>query len=232
MEYTHKKIFLTLNEAGTAMPLDLTASPQKNINKSVPLEIFQSFLDHRPHPPLRLLAPPHQLLAGKQLADPGHAHLLNQVVPALLRALPQHADQPQQEELVLRDPLEVVLLAEPLFLQQVLHLAAVVEDEGDDGTHVDVSLGGDVGRNGFGGLRCFHRRGRPPHSDAGAGLGNVFLLLPIHLFAEVGLEPLGELPGFSIVGALLFAFEHLLDALLDQCAAVIVVHYFIRYYQK
>ena len=116
----------------------------------MPLQVFQSLLDHRLHSPLRLLAPPHQLLAGQQPADLGNAHLLDEVVPALLGALPQHPDQPQQEQLVFTYPLVVVLLAEPLLLEQLLHLAAMVEHKRYDGAHVDVGLGRDVGRNGLG----------------------------------------------------------------------------------
>lgn len=77
MDQTHNKNNFASKEAGTGTPFDLSANPQKNINKSVLFEVFQPFFDHRAHSPLRLLAPPHQLLAGKQLGDPRNAHLLD-----------------------------------------------------------------------------------------------------------------------------------------------------------
>lgn len=83
----------------------------------MPLQIFQSFLDHRPHPSLRFLTSPHQLLARKQFVDLAYAHFLNDIVPTLLSVLSQHADQSQQKELILYYRFMIIFLAESLFLE-------------------------------------------------------------------------------------------------------------------
>jgi hypothetical protein len=106
----------------------------------------------------------------------------------------------------------------------------MLKNKDNDRPHIDIVLlrgySGSVKIDILGGICCTHGGGGPPESHARIGLRHILgLLLSSELIPQVGLESLGEVAGLTI--GLFLALEHLLDTLLHQCAAVVVVHNFI-----